>query len=114
MIIIILCTFYKIVNIDDQCGTGVISLKSYYDLLLCSYSIEQFHTTTRNTINNMTPVAMGKDYYQILNLTRSGTGADVKKAYRKLSLKHHPDRSDDPKSDELFLEVFNLGKTSCT
>ena len=48
---------------------------------------------------------MGKDYYKILCLTRSGTNADVKKAYRKLSLKYHPDRSDDPKADELFLEV---------
>ena len=48
---------------------------------------------------------MGKDYYQILTLTRSVSNADVKRAYRKLSLKHHPDRSDDPKSDELFLEV---------
>lgn len=48
---------------------------------------------------------MGKDYYKILCLTRSATNADVKKAYRKLSLKYHPDRSDDPKADELFLEV---------
>ena len=51
---------------------------------------------------------MGKDYYEILNLTRSATLADVKKAYRKLSLKHHPDRSDDPKSEDLFTEVFKL------
>lgn len=48
---------------------------------------------------------MGKDYYHILNLTRSASNADVKRAYRKLSLKHHPDRSDEPKSEELFLEV---------
>ena len=48
---------------------------------------------------------MGKDYYQTLALTRSATNADVKKAYRKLSLKHHPDRSEDPKSEDLFIEV---------
>lgn len=48
---------------------------------------------------------MGKDYYHILNLTRSASNSEVKRAYRKLSLKHHPDRSDDPKSEELFLEV---------
>jgi len=48
---------------------------------------------------------MGKDYYQTLALTRSATNDDVKKAYRKLSLKHHPDRSEDPKSEDLFIEV---------
>jgi DnaJ family protein B protein 11 len=32
----------------------------------------------------------GKDYYKILGVTRSATSADIKRAYRKLSLKYHP------------------------
>nr|WHM27978.1 heat shock protein 40 [Tapes dorsatus] len=36
---------------------------------------------------------MGVDYYSLLNLTRSATDADIKKHYRKLSLKFHPDKS---------------------
>ena len=63
-----------------------------------------FHARILYTISYLVST-MGKDYYQILNLTRSVSNTDVKRAYRKLSLKHHPDRSDDPKSDELFLEV---------
>ncbi|XP_060065464.1 dnaJ homolog subfamily B member 13-like [Ylistrum balloti] len=33
---------------------------------------------------------MGIDYYNILNLSRSATDADIKKQYRKLSLRYHP------------------------
>jgi DnaJ-class molecular chaperone len=36
-----------------------------------------------------------KDYYKVLGLSRTATQDDVKKAYRKLVLKYHPDRNPD-------------------
>jgi molecular chaperone DnaJ len=33
---------------------------------------------------------MGKDYYNILGITRSAKDADIKAAYRKISLNFHP------------------------
>jgi len=47
-----------------------------------------------------------RDYYQILGVTKNSTDAEIKKAYRKLALEHHPDRNKgDKTSEEKFKEV---------
>ncbi len=47
-----------------------------------------------------------KDYYHILEVTRSATPEDIKKAYRKCALAHHPDRNPgDKKAEERFKEA---------
>jgi molecular chaperone DnaJ len=47
-----------------------------------------------------------RDYYQVLDLPRTATEADIKKAYRRLAMKLHPDRNpDDHEATDKFKEV---------
>lgn len=47
-----------------------------------------------------------KDYYKILGVEKSATQDEIKKAYRKLAMKHHPDRNAGNKSaEEKFKEI---------
>ncbi|MCS3923213.1 molecular chaperone DnaJ [Methanosalsum natronophilum] len=46
-----------------------------------------------------------RDYYEILGLSKDASAEDIKKAYRKLAMKYHPDRNKEADSEDKFKEI---------
>jgi len=50
-------------------------------------------------------MATKRDYYEVLGIARNATDEGIKKAFRKLAFKYHPDRNRDDGAEEKFKEV---------
>ena len=58
-----------------------------------------------------------KDYYQILEIGYTATAEEVKRAYRLLARRFHPDTSDHPDAADRFREIqaaYELGRKLAT
>lgn len=51
---------------------------------------------------------MGKDYYKVLGTTKGASDDEIKKAYRKMALKYHPDKNKEPGAEAKFKVSFLL------
>jgi curved DNA-binding protein CbpA len=50
---------------------------------------------------------MPKSYYEILEISQTASTEEIKKAYRKLAFKYHPDRNKEKKTEEIFKIISN-------
>lgn len=52
-----------------------------------------------------------KDFYSVLGVNENASESDIKKAYRKLAIKYHPDKNTEPGSDSKFKEIAEAYET---
>ncbi|ADE19519.1 DnaJ C-terminal domain-containing protein [Mycoplasma crocodyli] len=52
-----------------------------------------------------------KDYYEILGVSKNADTKTIKTAYRKLAMQHHPDKTQDPSSDQKMREINEAYET---
>lgn len=48
---------------------------------------------------------MNTEYYDVLGLTKDASPDDIKKAYRKMAMKYHPDKNKDKGAEEMFKKI---------
>ncbi|KAG4088826.1 DnaJ-domain-containing protein [Neocallimastix lanati (nom. inval.)] len=62
----------------------------------------QNKTYTKEQLAEVEKIKNCKDYYELFSISKDASDADLKKAYRKLALKFHPDKNSAPGADEAF------------
>lgn len=62
-------------------------------------------TYTEEQVTVVREIKRKKDYYEVLGLEKNCSAEDIRKAYRKLSLKVHPDKNQAPGAEEAFKKV---------
>jgi DnaJ family protein B protein 12 len=60
---------------------------------------------TPEQVNEIKKMLQLKDFYEILQVPKTATDEEIKKAYRKLALKFHPDKNRAPNANEAFTKV---------
>ncbi|UJR08951.1 hypothetical protein I4U23_013203 [Adineta vaga] len=50
-------------------------------------------------------IVTAKDYYEILGVKKDATEKEIKRKFRQLALKYHPDKNKDPKAEETFRSI---------
>ena len=68
-------------------------------------SINKFYSAISDLYNKKRRTKMG-DYYDVLGVSKTATPTEIKKAYRKLAMKYHPDKNPGNKeSEEKFKQI---------
>lgn len=54
------------------------------------------------------------DYYNVLELTQNASEEDIRKAYRRLALKYHPDKNHEAGAAEKVKSLFDMEREAIT
>ena len=76
-------------------------LLTYLSVFLCVFVLVYPDRVTAATDD--------KDYYKLLDVPKDASNKMIKKAFRKLAIKYHPDKNPDPNAREEFEKIANGG-----
>jgi len=68
-------------------------------------NIDYLYLTLACTLLKDIALAASKDYYKILGIEKKATEREIKKAFRKLAVKYHPDKNKAPDAEKIFREI---------
>ena len=51
------------------------------------------------------PISLSEDFYQLLGVSKDASNRDIRKAFKKLALKYHPDKNSEDNAHEKFLQM---------
>lgn len=54
-------------------------------------------------------VRMGKDYYKTLGISKNASEDEIRRAYRRMALKYHPDKNKEPGAEAKFKVCLHFG-----
>eukprot|EP01022_Parablepharisma_sp_SALTPOND_P008019 TRINITY_DN135081_c0_g1_i1.p3 TRINITY_DN135081_c0_g1~~TRINITY_DN135081_c0_g1_i1.p3 ORF type:complete len:320 (+),score=43.49 TRINITY_DN135081_c0_g1_i1:852-1811(+) len=101
-------------------GETNVKLKNFDDAIRDFHTAQELDPVNFNLRDRIRQVRMDakraqrKDYYSILGVDKNATEEEIKKAYRKLALKWHPDRVNDPeskpKAEAMFKDIAEAYK----
>ncbi|KAG9305252.1 hypothetical protein G9A89_001514 [Geosiphon pyriformis] len=89
-------TFIKVLRRRADAHLKMESYEKAVQDLKAALDLDRDNREIRNALNNAElelKKSQRKDFYKILGLTKDASEADIKKAYRKLALLHHPDKN---------------------
>ncbi len=92
-------------NIKLLYGFDTFFTASFVTCPVCIVVMELMHILLMLSLLVAVVVAASKDYYKILNVPKTASAAEIKKAYRKLSLKYHPDKNSASDAAQKFAEI---------